>query len=237
VSPFHSSVFLLDLYLVLKNKFVPFCAYHLSDPLLTTVQTAPVKKLPAFYVLDSIVKNVGTPYTLFFGRNLYSTFMESYALVDNNTRRKMEEMLKTWKEPVPGSIDTRPVFPIEVTRPIETALIKARTAALQSQQEYARSQPQALGRARPPMMGDPYRNTPTPPNGFRPPPVQQPGYGSQAYPQDHGAPPYPQQSYGTPQVCYYTPETTLMLFADLTVANRESAVCFSTSMAAAGAGV
>jgi hypothetical protein len=29
----------------------------------------------------------------------------------------------------------------------------------------------------------------------------------------------------------------LMLFADLTVANRESAVCFSTSMAAAGAGV
>lgn len=189
----------------LENHLVPFCTSYLSDPLLTTVQTAPVKKLPAFYVLDSIVKNVGTPYTLFFGRNLYSTFMESYALVDNNTRRKMEEMLKTWKEPVPGSIDTRPVFPIEVTRPIETALIKARTAALQSQQEYARSQPQTLGRARPPVMGDPYRSTPTPPNGFRPPPFQQPGYGSQAYPQDHGAPPYPQQSYGTPQVCF-TPE-------------------------------
>jgi len=67
-------------------------------------QTSPQKKLPAFYVLDSVVKNVGTPYTLFFGRQLYSTFMEAYALVDNNVRRKMDEMLKTWKEPVPGPL-------------------------------------------------------------------------------------------------------------------------------------
>lgn len=101
-------------------------------------RTAPVKKLPALYLLDSIVKNVGTPYTLFFGRQLYSTFMEAYALVDNNVRRKMEEMLKTWKEPVPGSIDTRPVFLPEVTRPIENSLIKARTSAIQAHQEYTR---------------------------------------------------------------------------------------------------
>jgi pre-mRNA cleavage complex 2 protein Pcf11 len=172
-------------------------------PLLTLIQTAPAKKLPAFYVLDSVVKNVGTPYTLFFGRNLYSTFMEAYALVDNMTRRKMEEMLKTWKEPVPGSIDIRPVFPIEVTRPIENALIKARTSAIQQQQEYARSQQQSLNRGRPVMVSDPYRNTPTPPNGFRQPQFQQPGYGpsyGQAYPQEQGAQSYIQQSYGTLQV-------------------------------------
>ena len=107
--------------------------------LLTLRQTSREKKLPAFYVLDSIVKNVGTPYTLFFGRQLYSTFMAAYALVDQPVRRKMDEMLKTWKEPVPGSMDTRPVFPPEVTRPIENALIRAKTSYLQE----SRSQPNA----------------------------------------------------------------------------------------------
>ncbi|GAB1193152.1 hypothetical protein APSETT444_002355 [Aspergillus pseudonomiae] len=117
--------------------------------------TPPAQKLPALYVVDSIVKNVGTPYTLFLGRNMYQTFMNAYTLVDSPTRRKLDEMLKTWKEPVPGSLDTRPVFPPEVTRGIESALIKARTAALQQQQ--ARSQQEVLTRGR----ADP-RSTPTP---------------------------------------------------------------------------
>jgi pre-mRNA cleavage complex 2 protein Pcf11 len=73
--------------------------------------------------------------------------MEAYTLVDGNVRRAMEGMLKTWKEPVPGSMDKRPVFPPEVVRPIENALIKAKTAALQHQ--------------RLPPAG--YKNTPTPP--------------------------------------------------------------------------
>ncbi|EHK98853.1 hypothetical protein M7I_5363 [Glarea lozoyensis 74030] len=84
-------------------------AYAISEALkLHIKQTSPQKKLPAFYVLDSVVKNVGTPYTIFLSRGLYSTFMEAYALVDTNVRRKMDEMLKTWKEPVPGALDTRP---------------------------------------------------------------------------------------------------------------------------------
>ena len=77
---------------------------------------------------------------------MYQTFMNAYTLVDSPTRRKLDEMLKTWKEPVPGSLDTRPVFPPEVTRGIESALIKARTAALQQQQ--ARSQQEVLTRGR-----------------------------------------------------------------------------------------
>lgn len=90
--------------------------------------------------------------------------MDTYAFVDNTTRRKMDEMLKTWKEPVPGSIDPRPVFPPEVVRPIENALIKARTNALQAQQEHARGQQQILGRGRPmPSQGTPHRDIPTPP--------------------------------------------------------------------------
>jgi pre-mRNA cleavage complex 2 protein Pcf11 len=90
--------------------------------------------------------------------------MEAYASVDNQVRRKMDEMLKTWKEPVPGSLENRPVFPLDVVRPIENALIKARTSALQAQQE-------RMARGRP---GQPYRETPTPP-GMRPGPGPPPG--------------------------------------------------------------
>ncbi|KAH0287016.1 hypothetical protein M436DRAFT_38594 [Aureobasidium namibiae CBS 147.97] len=130
--------------------------------------TAPGRKLPALYVLDSIVKNVGTPYTVYLGRNLFSTFMDSYTLVDSQTRKSMEAMLKTWKEPVPGSMDPRPVFPAEVTRTIENALIKARTAAVQLQ---TRNRTPLNMPGRP--MSTNYRNTPTPPHNasqFQPPP-------------------------------------------------------------------
>ncbi|PGH06339.1 hypothetical protein AJ80_08173 [Polytolypa hystricis UAMH7299] len=126
--------------------------------------TPPAQKLPALYVVDSIVKNVGSPYTLFIGRNLYQTFMNAYTLVDSQTRKKLDEMLKTWKEPVPGSLDTRPVFPAEVTRNIENALIKARTAALQQQQQQqARNQQDILRRGRGVSTPPGTYSTPTPP--------------------------------------------------------------------------
>ncbi|KAK8862445.1 mRNA cleavage factor complex component pcf11 [Apiospora arundinis] len=147
------------------------------------------KKLPSLYVLDSIIKNVGTPYTLFFGKRLFETYMDAYASVDMATRRKMDEMLKTWKEPIPGSIDTRPVFPPDVTRPIENALIKARTSAMQAQQQHYRNEQQLLGRGRPmaqqPQPPVPYRETPTPPN-------VRPSSQASGYPGNHsnGAGPY-----------------------------------------------
>lgn len=64
---------------------------------------------------------------------MYQTFMNVYSLVDANTRRKLDEMLNTWKQPAPGSLDTRPVFSPDITRTIQNALIRARTAALQPQ--------------------------------------------------------------------------------------------------------
>ena len=127
-----------------------------------------------------MVKNVGTPYTLFLGRNLYKTFMEAYAAVGSTqVRRKLDEMLKTWKDPVPGSIDTRPVFPAEVTRKIENDLIRWRTSDLQRQQEQSRNQ-QHMVRPIHPSAATPWRNTPTPPqhmNRQQQPLVQ--GYSSQ----------------------------------------------------------
>ncbi|KAL8791368.1 MAG: hypothetical protein Q9195_005906 [Heterodermia aff. obscurata] len=136
--------------------------------------TPPDRKLPALYVLDSVVKNVGTPYTLFLGRNLYKTFMEAYAAVGSTqVRKKLDEMLKTWKESVPGSMDTRPVFPAEVTRPIENDLIRWRTSDLQRQQEQARNQQNLMRPGRP--ATTPWRDTPTPPQHmtrYQQPPTQ-----------------------------------------------------------------
>ncbi|KAF8245849.1 hypothetical protein K440DRAFT_633181 [Wilcoxina mikolae CBS 423.85] len=134
--------------------------------------TAPTRKLPALYLLDSIAKNVGTPYTLFFQRNLYQTFMDAYLVVEPPIRRKLEEMLQTWKQPVPGSTSSQPVFASEITRKIDNALIKARTAALQHQQKQMRQNQalgldRAMGRTPPPPH---FRNTPPPPmaNGSAP---------------------------------------------------------------------
>ncbi|KAK0352095.1 mRNA 3' end processing factor [Friedmanniomyces endolithicus] len=179
--------------------------------------TAPNRKLPSLYVLDSIIKNVGTPYTVYLGRNLYGTFMEAYTLVDGATRRAMESLLKTWKEPVPGSIDPRPVFPLETVRPIENALIRAKTAALQDQRH---AQPQQM-----------YQGVPTPLqyNGrmaapsMLPPYQQQPLYGYEAQPatpqqqqyQPYYPPPTPQHSQSTYAPVPQPPVDVGMLKADI----------------------
>ena len=103
--------------------------------------------------------------------------MNAYSLVNNQVRRKLDEMLKTWKEPVPGSLDPRPVFPAETIRPIENALIKARTAAVQAQQQQqSRAQQEMMARSRPMATPNPqWRSTPTPPQArgpYYPPPQQ-----------------------------------------------------------------
>lgn len=92
-------------------------------------------------------------------------------------------MLKTWKEPVPGSMESRPVFSVEVTRSIENALIKARTAFVQQQQQQSRTQRQAHtlpprpGSAMPPMLA---------PNSAHP--VPPPAYGQAGLPPVPGFP-------------------------------------------------
>lgn len=61
----------------------------------------PSQKLFTFYVLDSICKNAGSPYTIYFSRNLDKLFRKTYLLVDNQTRTKMISMFKTWMVPLP----------------------------------------------------------------------------------------------------------------------------------------
>ncbi|KAF7964398.1 hypothetical protein HWV62_8637, partial [Athelia sp. TMB] len=57
----------------------------------------PWMKLPAFYLLDAISKNVFDPYARQFAPMVSQLFLDSYREVDHSTRSKMEEMLLTWR--------------------------------------------------------------------------------------------------------------------------------------------
>jgi pre-mRNA cleavage complex 2 protein Pcf11 len=54
-------------------------------------------KLPAFYLLDAISKNVYEPYACRFTSFVVPLYLETYSQVDEGTRGKMEEMLLTWR--------------------------------------------------------------------------------------------------------------------------------------------
>jgi len=75
------------------------------------------------YLLDSICKNVGSPYTIFFGLNLYKTFTDAYTLVSEPIRRKMAELFATWKQP---SANGSSLFEKEPMKKIENFLEQAR---------------------------------------------------------------------------------------------------------------
>ncbi|KAF7301768.1 CID domain-containing protein [Mycena indigotica] len=62
----------------------------------------PWMKLPAFYVLDAISKNVHDPYARQFSTFVVPLFLETYGQVDQATRTKMEEMLLTWRNSSPA---------------------------------------------------------------------------------------------------------------------------------------
>lgn len=59
-------------------------------------------KLPAFYLLDAISKNVFDPYARHFAPFVIPLFLDTYHQVDQATRSKMEEMLLTWRTGAPS---------------------------------------------------------------------------------------------------------------------------------------
>lgn len=66
-------------------------------PPRTPAQCPPAYVLPAFYLLDSICKNIGPPYLALFSRFIERAFLSAYHSVDPPTRTKLEELLGTWK--------------------------------------------------------------------------------------------------------------------------------------------
>ncbi len=59
-------------------------------------------KLPAFYLLDMISKNIYDPYARHFAAFVVPLFLETYAEVDPPTRSKMEELVLTWRTGSPA---------------------------------------------------------------------------------------------------------------------------------------
>ena len=85
-----------------------------SDPECNTIehtthsisfQAHPQIKLPGWYLLDSIAKNIGAPYIQLFSIFVARLFLESYHAVDPPTRSKMEEMLVTWRTGGRGGVE------------------------------------------------------------------------------------------------------------------------------------
>ncbi|GAA5872978.1 hypothetical protein JCM3774_004890 [Rhodotorula dairenensis] len=87
--------------------------------------------LPAFYLLDSICKNIGAPYLALFSRFIERAFLSAYHAVDPVTRTKLEELLGTWKTGGPDGGELfrdadEPMHGARVQRGIEAALFGAR---------------------------------------------------------------------------------------------------------------
>ncbi|WFD29221.1 hypothetical protein MSPP1_000227 [Malassezia sp. CBS 17886] len=78
-----------------------------SHILMLILQAVPSCRLPGLYLLDSISKNIRSPYTELWAPRIATLFMESYRVVDQPTRRRMEELLATWRVAGPGG---RPLF-------------------------------------------------------------------------------------------------------------------------------
>lgn len=68
-------------------------------------------KLPAFYLLDAISKNVFDPYARHFTPIVVRLFLDTYEQVDQSTRSKMEEMLLTWRTGAPNGRELFGVVP------------------------------------------------------------------------------------------------------------------------------
>lgn len=86
----------------------------------------PQHKLHAFYLLDSIVKNIGNPYNILFSNNLYKLYTETYLLVtDPVTRQYLIELFQTWKKGLSSS--GLEIFNGELLGKIEKFIIKATT--------------------------------------------------------------------------------------------------------------
>lgn len=84
----------------------------------------PKYKLFSFYLMDSIVKNIGNPYNLMFTNNLYKNFTETYLIVtDTMTRQNLINLFKTWLTgKTSAGLD---LFSHDVLKKIEEFIIKA----------------------------------------------------------------------------------------------------------------
>lgn len=100
-------------------------AQEICDMIETRIKKAlPQHKLYVMYLLDSICKNIGSPYNLLFAKNLFKVFTETYTVVpDTATRQNLINLFKTWTTAKTGT--GSPLFPVELIKKIEKFIINA----------------------------------------------------------------------------------------------------------------
>ncbi|KAI8802645.1 hypothetical protein BJ742DRAFT_832196 [Cladochytrium replicatum] len=82
------------------------------------IRNAPPKqKLPVFYLLDSICKNVGTVYSKQFSHNLIRTYLVAFDAMESDDRQRLQKVLMTWWNH-PGG----PLFPPSILHQLDTAV-------------------------------------------------------------------------------------------------------------------
>ncbi|KAJ3789496.1 hypothetical protein GGU11DRAFT_778359 [Lentinula aff. detonsa] len=79
----------------------------------------PWVKLPVFYLLDMISKNIYEPYARHFARSVISLFIDTYQQVDEPTRNKMVELALTWRT---GSPTGKELFGLPAQVQIERSI-------------------------------------------------------------------------------------------------------------------
>lgn len=53
-------------------------------------------KLPALYLIDSILKNVGGEYVQIFSQDIFKNFVKCFNEVDDPVKQKFLKVLETW---------------------------------------------------------------------------------------------------------------------------------------------
>jgi pre-mRNA cleavage complex 2 protein Pcf11 len=89
-------------------------------------------KLPAFYLLDAVSKNVFEPYARNFTPLVVPLFLDTYGQVDQSTRNKMEEMLLTWRTGAPNG---RELFGVVAQLAIEQGIWGSGSSSVSSRQD------------------------------------------------------------------------------------------------------
>lgn len=87
------------------------------------VKCIPEQKLFALYLLDSVCKTVGSPYSDIAGTQVFNLFSHVYMLVGDAVRQKLVKLFVTWKQTL--TRDGLPLFPQDQLDRIEQFLQKA----------------------------------------------------------------------------------------------------------------
>ncbi|KAJ1942398.1 mRNA 3' end processing factor, partial [Kickxella alabastrina] len=103
-----------------------------AETIITAIEnhlrfTVPKLKLPAFYLLDSIIKNVGGMYVSLLHGRIGKIFVEMWKSVDDEVKGNMERTMGTWRHGFEGG--HKNVFPDFVLRKIEEDINRLKAKA------------------------------------------------------------------------------------------------------------